>query len=67
MVLPPGHVTVHQGDEPGIVGGLQQVNQFVDHKVFEALRRLLRQVSIETNRARLVGQLLSSISHTFIS
>jgi hypothetical protein len=34
--LPFGHVLVHEGDEAGFVGGLQEVGQFVDDEVLEA-------------------------------
>ncbi len=43
MELPCGHECVHQRDEAGVVGRLQQVHQFVDNKVFEALDWLLGQ------------------------
>lgn len=38
---PLGHVVIHECGEAGIMGGLQEVNQFVDHEIFEALGRLL--------------------------
>ena len=50
MELPGGHESVHQRDEAGVVGRLQQVHQFVDNKVFEALDWLLGQLGVEANR-----------------
>jgi hypothetical protein len=51
--LPPGHEAVHHGDEPGVVGRLEQVHQLVNDDLFEALRRLLRELRIKANRRRL--------------
>ena len=34
--LPPGHKSVHKGDEAGIVRGLQEVVHFVDDDLFQA-------------------------------
>ncbi len=42
-----GQMQVHQGDEAIIVRRLQQVDQFVDHDVLQALGRLLGQVGVE--------------------
>ena len=54
MELPLGHESVHQRHEAGVVGRLQQVNQFVNNNVFEALRWFLGQLGVEANRACLV-------------
>ncbi len=34
VILPARHVAVDQGQEAGVVGWLEQVNQFVDEDVF---------------------------------
>ena len=47
--LPLWHEAVHQSDEPGVVGGLQQVNQFVDNDVFEALAGFLGEIGVEAD------------------
>lgn len=39
--LPLGHKMVHQGNEAGVVSGFEQVDQLVDHDVFEAFPGLL--------------------------
>ena len=50
--LPPGHEAIHQRHEPRVVGGLNQVDQFMRDDVFQALFRLLGEFRVETNRAR---------------
>jgi hypothetical protein len=42
-------VLVHEGLEAGIVGGFEQVYQFVDDEIFEALGGLLGEVGIEAD------------------
>lgn len=54
MELPFGHESVHPRDETGVVGRLQQVNQFVNNNVLEALHWLLGQLGVEANRACLM-------------
>lgn len=49
MELPFGHELIHQRDEARIVGWFQQMNQFVNNEIFEALRGLLCQLRVETN------------------
>ena len=43
---PVGHVMVDEADEAGVVGRLDEVDEFVDDDVFEALRRLFSEVCI---------------------
>ena len=57
MELPLGHEAVHQTDEAGIVGGLEQVSKLVDDDVLEALGWLLGQLGIEADGARPVRYL----------
>ena len=51
MQSPVRHELIHQINEAGIVRRLQQVHEFVDDDVLEALLGLLCQFSIEPNRA----------------
>ena len=53
--LPLRHEAVHQRDEAGVVGRLQQVHHLVNDDVFEALARLLGQVGVEPDAARTMG------------
>lgn len=46
---PFGVVLVHEGLEAGVVGGFEQVDQFVDDDVFEALGGLFGEVGVETD------------------
>lgn len=46
--LPPGYVLVHQRDEPGVMGRLQDVGKFV----LQAFTRLLGQIGIEPDTVR---------------
>ena len=55
-VLPPGHELVHQRYEASIVRR-SAVNHFMHDNVLNALFRLLRQLSIQANRARMRVQL----------
>ena len=47
---PLRHVLVHQRDEAGVVGGFEDVNQFVNDEVFEAFEGLFREVGVEAYR-----------------
>ena len=53
MEPPAGHVAIHQTDEASVVSGLQQVNELVNNDVLEALRRLLGELGVEADGARL--------------
>lgn len=50
--LPAGHEVVHQGGEAGVVGGLEEVGEFVDDDVFEAFRGFFGEVGGEADVAR---------------
>src|SRR5438093_8192850 len=52
--FPLRHESVHERDEAGVVGRLQQMNQFVENNVFQTLGWLLGELSVEANRACLV-------------
>lgn len=54
MGLPLGHELVHEGDEAGVVRGLQKVHQFVDDEVFKTLGRFLGEVGVEADGAGVV-------------
>ena len=50
MELPLGNESVHQRDEAGVVGRLQQMDQLVNDDVFEAFNRFLHKFRIEPDR-----------------
>ena len=50
MEFPLGHVVVHQGDEASVVGRFQEVHEFVNQDVLEALWGLLGQLGVEADR-----------------
>ena len=47
-----GHESVHQRDEAGVVGQLQEMNPFVHNNVFETFRWLLDPLSYTKKRQR---------------
>ena len=47
--LPLGHELVHERDEAGVVGRLQQVREFVDDDIFETLAGFLGEVGVEAD------------------
>jgi hypothetical protein len=52
-VLPFRHEPIHKRDEVRVVGWFEKVNQFVNHDVFQARSRFLREIGVETNGASL--------------
>ena len=47
-----GICAIHQREEAGVVGRLDQVNHFVDHEILETGARLLRELGVEADAAR---------------
>ena len=46
---PCGEVVIHECDEAGVVGGFDEVEEFVDDEVFEALGGLFGEVRVEAD------------------
>lgn len=49
--MPLWHESIHEGDEARVMGGLQDMDDFVDEDIFEAFAWFLREIGVQSDAA----------------